>query len=162
MTRASITSRPIIRHMRACLALTDEAVSLGEVPIASLITDPQGHVIAHAHNRTRSSHDPTAHAEILVLRQACQKLGASRLDGCCLYVTLEPCAMCAAAIALAHIETLFFGAYDPKGGGVEHGVCFFQQPTCHHRPHVIGGVCETECGERLRQFFATKRPATTS
>jgi len=144
--------------MRSCLALADEAATLGEVPIGCLITDPHGRVIARSHNRTRSQHDPTAHAEILALRQACAHLQVARLDGSCLYVTLEPCAMCAAAISFAHIHTLYFGAYDPKGGGVEHGPRFFQQPTCHHRPHVIGGICEQDCAQRLQQFFLTKRP----
>ena len=114
-------------------------------------------ILARAGNRIVELCDPTAHAEILALRAAAAKLGAPRLDGCDLYVTLEPCAMCAAAISLAHIRRLAFGAYDPKGGGVDHGPRIFEQPTCHHRPDVIGGIGESRAGTLLRRFFQERR-----
>jgi len=116
-----------------------------------------GTVIAQAHNLTRTTSDPTAHAEMVAIRQAASLLQADRLSDCDVYVTLEPCAMCAAAISHARIRRLLFGAYDSKGGGVEHGAQFYQQPTCHHAPEVVGGIQEAECGALLQQFFATKR-----
>src|SRR5881398_3981785 len=114
----------------------------GEVRVGAVLTDTAGAIVAAAGNRVERDHDPTAHAEMLVLRAGAARLGAKRLAGCDLYVTLEPCPMCAAAIGLAHIRRLYFGAWDPKGGGVEHGPHIFDQPTCHHRPEVYGGIGE--------------------
>jgi tRNA(Arg) A34 adenosine deaminase TadA len=114
-------------------------------------------VLARAGNRTLALRDPTAHAELLAIRAACAKLGSDRLIDCDLYVTLEPCAMCAAAISFARIRRLYFGAADPKGGAVEHGPRFFAQPTCHHAPEVIGGIGESRAASLLKQFFARRR-----
>jgi tRNA(adenine34) deaminase len=114
-------------------------------------------VIAAAHNRPRALNDPSAHAEILAIRRACEILEDERLSGCDLYVTLEPCAMCAAAISFARIRRLYFGASDPKGGAVENGPRFFAQVTCHHAPEVYGGICESEAAALLREFFAGRR-----
>ena len=122
-----------------------------------LVDSVTGAVLARAGNRTEEGHDPTAHAEILVIRAAAALAGAARLPQADLYVTLEPCAMCAAAISFARIRRLYFGAYDPKGGGVEHGGRFFQQDTCHHAPEVIGGVAETRAAALLRDFFTKRR-----
>jgi len=116
-----------------------------------------GEVLARAGNRTLSLRDPTAHAELLAIRAACAKLGSERLTACDLYVTLEPCAMCAAAISFARIRRLYFGAADPKGGAVEHGPRFFRQPTCHHAPEVIGGLGEARAAALLKDFFAARR-----
>lgn len=128
----------------------------GEVPVgAALVRD--GIVLAAAGNRTLALSDPTAHAEMLVIRQACAAAGSQRLNGCDLYVTLEPCSMCAAAISFARIRRLYYAAPDPKGGGVDHGPRFFGQPTCHHAPEVYGGLREGEAAELLRSFFATRR-----
>ncbi len=130
----------------------------GEVPVGCVIVHGEsGQVLAAAGNGAIEQCDPTAHAEIVALRAACAKAGAPRLDGCDLYVTLEPCAMCAAAIGLARIRRLIFGAYDPKGGGVEHGPRIFTQPTCHHRPEIIGGVEEVRAAELLKEFFQARR-----
>jgi tRNA(Arg) A34 adenosine deaminase TadA len=114
-------------------------------------------IIAESRNAMRGSNDPTAHAEMVAIRAAAAKLGTSRLDDCTLWVTLEPCAMCAAAIAIARVKALRFAAEDPKGGGVVHGPRIFAQPTCHHRPDVLGGIGEEEAGELLRRFFAERR-----
>lgn len=133
------------------------AALAGEVPVGAVVIDPDsGEVIASAGNAGRARHDPTAHAEMLVLRAAAALRG-ERLDGLDLYVTMEPCAMCAGAIALARIRRLYFGAYDPKGGAVEHGVCLFAQPSCHHVPEAYGGIQERECREILQSFFAARR-----
>ena len=130
----------------------------GEVPVGAVIVDgTSGEVIAAAHNLTETGNDPTAHAEILAIRAAALKLKSPRLITCDLYVTLEPCAMCAAAIAHARLRRLYFSAYDPKGGGVEHGARFFHQPTCHHRPEVVGGIGEGRSAELLKTFFAERR-----
>lgn len=135
-----------------------KAAALGEVPVGVVIVKRNGgEIIAQAHNLTETNRDATAHAELLAIREASEKLGTPRLTGCDLYVTLEPCAMCAAAIAHARLDRLFFGAYDPKGGGVEHGPRFFTQPTCHHKPEVVGGLQEKECGELLKAFFEMRR-----
>jgi tRNA(adenine34) deaminase len=140
--------------MGQALAQAAEAAARGEVPIgAALVEASSGRVLASSGNRIVELNDPTAHAEMLVLRAA----GRARLDDCDLYVTLEPCAMCAAAISLARVRRLYFGAYDPKGGAVEHGPRWFQQPTCLHRPEVYGGIEETRAGELLRQFFLARR-----
>ncbi|MCJ2083692.1 nucleoside deaminase [Methylobacterium sp. J-090] len=132
------------------------AALAGEVPVGAVVVR-DGRVIAAAHNRPRALKDPTAHAEILAIRAACGILGDERLTGCDLYVTLEPCPMCAGAIAFARIRRLYFGAYDPKGGGVEHGPRVFNQPTCHHAPEVYGGFREAEAAGLLRAFFAERR-----
>lgn len=132
------------------------AEAAGEVPVGCVIVS-DGKVIARAGNRTLSDRDPTAHAELLAIRQAAAAFGAERLTGCDLYVTLEPCAMCAGAISLARIRRLYYGAADPKGGAVESGVRFFASPTCHHRPELYGGIDETEAARLLRGFFAARR-----
>ncbi|GJE56313.1 MULTISPECIES: nucleoside deaminase [Methylobacterium] len=133
-----------------------EAAALGEVPVgAAVVRD--GVVLAVAGNRPRTLHDPTAHAEILAIRAACAAIGDERLVGCDLYVTLEPCAMCAGAISFARIRRLYYGAADPKGGGVEHGPRVFNQPTCHHAPEVYGGFREAEAATLLRAFFQARR-----
>ncbi|TXN61383.1 nucleoside deaminase, partial [Methylobacterium sp. WL18] len=128
----------------------------GEVPVGAVVVR-DGVVLAVAHNRPRALHDPTAHAEILAIRAACASIGDERLSGCDLYVTLEPCPMCAGAISFARIRRLYYGAPDPKGGGVEHGPRVFNQPTCHHAPEVYGGFRETEAAALLRTFFAGRR-----
>jgi tRNA(Arg) A34 adenosine deaminase TadA len=144
--------------MAVALAEAERAAARGEVPVgAALVDAATGAVLAQAGNQTEALADPTAHAEMLVLRQAAARRGSARLEDCDLYVTLEPCAMCAAAISFARIRRLYFGAYDPKGGAVEHGPRFFGQPTCHHRPEVYGGIEEARAGELLRQFFAERR-----
>jgi tRNA(Arg) A34 adenosine deaminase TadA len=144
--------------MELALAEAERAARRGEVPVGAVLVDGvSGSVLAAAGNRVEELSDPTAHAEMLAIREAAAKLGASRLTGCDLYVTLEPCAMCAAAISLARLRRLYFGGYDAKGGGVEHGARFFAQPTCHHRPEVYGGICETEAGALLRAFFGERR-----
>jgi tRNA(adenine34) deaminase len=133
------------------------AFARGEVPVGAVVVDQAGQVLGRAANRVEELCDPTAHAELLALRQAAAALGAPRLDGCDLYVTLEPCAMCAAAISFARIRRLYFGAGDPKGGAVEHGARLFAQPTCHHRPEVLGGIDESRAADLLRRFFAARR-----
>jgi tRNA(adenine34) deaminase len=132
------------------------AAARGEVPVGCVIVRDGG-VIARAGNRTVADRDPTAHAEMLAIRDAAAFLGSERLDGCDLYVTLEPCAMCAAAASFARIRRLYYGAVDPKGGAVENGVQFFASPTCHHRPEVYGGMAEAEAGALLRDFFRERR-----
>jgi tRNA(adenine34) deaminase len=143
--------------MNLALAEAAEAARAGEVPVGAVLVDAQGHVLAKAGNRVEFLSDPTAHAEILALREAARVRGAPRLEDCDLYVTLEPCALCAAAISFARIRRLYFGAYDPKMGAVEHGPKFFAQPTCHHRPEIYGGIEEQRAGELLRGFFSDRR-----
>nr|PZN87742.1 MAG: tRNA-specific adenosine deaminase [Pseudomonadota bacterium] len=133
------------------------AADRGEVPVGAVIVSPEGAVVARAGNRTRELMDPTAHAEILVIREACRAIGSERLTGFSLYVTLEPCAMCAAAISFARIRRLYYGASDPKGGGVEHGARIFAQPTCHHVPEIYSGIGEREAAELLKTFFEARR-----
>lgn len=128
----------------------------GEVPVGAVVVK-DGRIIARAGNRTEELRDPSAHAEILALREAGKMLGEPRLMGCDLYVTLEPCPMCATAISFARIRRLYFGAYDPKGGGVDHGPKIYGQPTCHHAPEVVGGLEESRAGELLRNFFQDRR-----
>jgi tRNA(adenine34) deaminase len=128
----------------------------GEVPVGAVIVR-DGDVLARAGNRTLADQDPTAHAELLAVRAAAKTLGSERLTGCDLYVTLEPCAMCAAAVSFARIRRLYYGAADPKGGAVDNGVRFFSAPTCHHRPEVYGGIGEREAGALLKEFFAARR-----
>ncbi len=143
--------------MDLALAEAERAGELGEVPIGAVVVDASGKVLARAGNRTLALRDPTAHAEILAIRTACELLGTERLMTCDLYVTLEPCAMCAAAISFARIRRLYFGAADPKGGAVEHGPRFFAQATCHHVPEIVGGLRETEAANLLKDFFASRR-----
>jgi tRNA(Arg) A34 adenosine deaminase TadA len=133
------------------------AAERGEVPIGAVIIGPDGAVLAEAGNRTEQDRDPTAHAEMLAIRMAAAKLGQPRLVDCDLYVTLEPCPMCAQAISFARIRRLYWGAADPKGGGVEHGPRIFDQPTCHHRPELYPGIADVEAGELLRAFFRERR-----
>jgi tRNA(adenine34) deaminase len=133
-----------------------KAQARGEVPVGCVIVR-NGSVIASAGNRTLDDRDPTAHAEMLAIRAAAKLLGTERLTDCDLHVTLEPCAMCAAAISFARIQRLYYGAADPKGGAVEHGARFFAQPTCHHRPEIYGGIGESASGDLLREFFAARR-----
>jgi tRNA(adenine34) deaminase len=128
----------------------------GEVPVGCVVVR-DGTIVARAGNRTIADHDPTAHAELIAIRSAASALGSERLADCDLYVTLEPCAMCAAAMSFARIRRLYFGAADVKGGAVENGVRFFAAPTCHHRPEVYGGINESECGELLKSFFQARR-----
>jgi tRNA(adenine34) deaminase len=139
------------------LAIAAIAATKGEVPIAAAVVGGDGTLLATAHNRVEKRQDATAHAELLALRKAMKIRGAKYLQDCTLYVTLEPCAMCAQAASLAKVKKIVFGAYDPKGGGVEHGARVFSQSTCHHAPEVIGGVMEAECAALLRDFFAAKR-----
>lgn len=143
--------------MATALAAAQAAAAAGEVPVGAAVVAADGTVLAVAGNRVRRDHDPTGHAEILALRQAAATRGDARLADCDLYVTLEPCAMCAQAIAFARIRRLYFGAYDPKGGGVDHGPRIFQQATCHHRPEVYGGIGEAAAAALLRDFFTARR-----
>ncbi|WP_291298352.1 nucleoside deaminase [Elioraea sp.] len=143
--------------MQRALAEARAAASRGEVPVGAVVLGPDGRVLAAAGNRVEELSDPTAHAEILALRAAATLRGEPRLPDCDLVVTLEPCPMCAAAIALFRVRRLVFGAYDPKGGGVEHGPRVFSHPTCHHRPEIVGGVAEGEAAALLRDFFAARR-----
>ncbi len=143
--------------MERALAQARLAAERGEVPIGAVIVGPDGTVLAEAGNRTEGDRDPTAHAELLAIRLATAKLGAPRLVDCDLHVTLEPCPMCAQAISFARIRRLYYGAADPKGGGVEHGPRIFSQPTCHHAPEVYGGIEEVRAGALLRDFFARRR-----
>jgi len=142
--------------MKMALDEARAAAERGEVPVGCVIVRA-GEVIAHSGNRTLTDRDPTAHAELLVIRAAAATLGSERLTDCDLYVTLEPCAMCAAAMAFARIRRLYFGAADPKGGAVENGVRFFSAATCHHRPEVYGGINESECAALLKEFFQARR-----
>ena len=144
--------------MARALAEAEAAAGRGEVPVGAVLVDGQsGRVLAAAGNRCEEMRDPTAHAEMLVIRAAAAGRRAVRLKGSDLYVTLEPCAMCAAAVSLARVRRLTFGAYDPKGGGVDHGARVFDQPTCHHSPEVIGGVEETAAAALLKDFFTDRR-----
>lgn len=151
--------KPFASPMSIALDEARAAALRGEVPVGAVITDPQGRVIAQAGNRTREAADPTAHAEILALRAACAAVGSERLPGHSLWVTLEPCPMCAAAIGFARIERLYFGAADPKSGGVAQGPRIFAHPQCHHAPQVYDGIAEVEAAQLLREFFsALRRP----
>ena len=142
--------------MQAALGEARAAAARGEVPVGCVIVRG-GQIIARAGNRTLADKDATGHAELLAIRQASAALGTERLADCDLYVTLEPCAMCAAAMSFARIRRLYFGATDPKGGAVDNGVRFFSSPTCHHRPETYSGISESECVELLRGFFAARR-----
>jgi tRNA(adenine34) deaminase len=143
--------------MALAFAEAEAAGWRGEVPVGAVLIGADGAVVAKAGNQVEAERDPTAHAEMLVLRAGAATLGQKQLGGCDLYVTLEPCPMCAAAISLAHIRRLYFGAYDAKSGGVEHGPRIFDQPTCHHRPEIYGGIDERRAGALLRAFFKERR-----
>jgi tRNA(adenine34) deaminase len=149
-------SFPLPPPMRRALELAAAAAAAGEVPVGAVVTRGE-EVIAESGNAMRGSNDPTAHAEMEAIRNAAAELGTSRLDECTLWVTLEPCAMCAAAISIARLKALRFGAEDAKGGGVVHGARIFAQSTCHHRPDVLGGIGEAEAAEQLRRFFVERR-----
>ena len=149
-------SRPDPALMALALAEAERAGGRGEVPVGAVVVE-RGGVLALAGNRVEEFKDPTAHAELLAIRAAAQILGAPRLTDCDLYVSLEPCPMCAAAIGFARLRRLYFGAYDPKGGGVDHGPRIFEQPTCHHRPEIYGGIDEARAGAVLKRFFRERR-----
>ncbi len=144
-------------HMELALSEARLAAARGEVPVGAVVVAPDGRVVATAGNRTRELSDPTAHAEVLALREACRALQSERLPDHDLYVTLEPCPMCAAAISFARIRRLYYGAADPKGGGVEHGARVFSQPTCHHTPEIYPGLGEDEASLILKSFFTERR-----
>jgi tRNA(adenine34) deaminase len=146
-----------VSPMERALAEAQAAGARGEVPIGAVVTASDGTIIAAAGNRTRELSDPTVHAEMLVIRSACASLGSERLVGCDLYVTLEPCPMCAAAISFARIRRLYYGAPDPKGGGVEHGARVFNQSTCHHTPEIYAGLDEERSAMLLKAFFQGRR-----
>ena len=150
-----LTDKP--SPMQLALAEARAAGARGEVPVGAVLLAADGTLLAAAGNRTRELADPTAHAEMLVIREACRQAGEQRLVGASLYVTLEPCPMCAAAVSLARIQRLYWGAGDPKGGGVEHGPRVFSHPTCHHVPELYGGLCASEAAALLVSFFATRR-----
>lgn len=143
--------------MELAFAEAQAAATRGEVPVGATIVGSDRGVIARAGNRTLEWRDPTAHAEIIAIREACRVTGSERLPGCDIYVTLEPCTMCAAAISFARLRRLYFAAYDPKAGAVENGVYFFAQPTCHHAPDVYGGIDEMRARAMLRTFFTRRR-----
>lgn len=144
-------------HMDAALAEARAAAERGEVPVGAVVVSPEGHIVARAGNRTRELADPTAHAEMLTIRAACAALGSERLTGHDLYVTLEPCPMCAAAISFARIRRLYYGAADPKSGGTAHGARVFAHPQCHHVPEVYDGIGAGEAERLLKGFFEEKR-----
>jgi tRNA(adenine34) deaminase len=143
-------------YMDLALEEARAAVAAGEVPVGCVIVH-DGEVVARAYNRTLADRDPTAHCEMLAIRQAADALASERLSDCDLYVTLEPCAMCAGAISFARIRRLYYGAADPKGGAVDSGVRYFASPTCHHRPEVYGGLAEAEAAALLKDFFRARR-----
>ncbi|MEO7655634.1 MAG: nucleoside deaminase [Sphingomicrobium sp.] len=148
---------PLPPPMRRALDLAREAAAAGEVPVGAVITRGDDEILAEARNAMRSTSDPTAHAEMVAIRAVARALGTSRLDDCVLWVSLEPCAMCAAAISIARLKALRFAAEDPKGGAVVHGPRWFSQPNCHHRPDILGGIGEGESAALLRAFFAERR-----
>ena len=148
---------PFVSHMPQALEQARAAALRGEVPVGAVLVAPDGRVVATAGNRTRADSDPTAHAEILAIRAACRDAGSERLPGHTLWVTLEPCPMCAAAIAAARIETLYYGADDPRMGGVRHGARVFDHPQCHHRPAVYDGISAAESRALLQDFFRDRR-----
>ncbi|OAO05093.1 tRNA adenosine(34) deaminase TadA [Parasphingorhabdus sp.] len=145
-----------ISFMGEALALARTAVALGEVPVGAVIVKDR-RIIGRGHNRTRIDHDPTAHAEIVAIREAARHLDDDRLEGCDLWATLEPCTMCAGAIAHARIRRLYYGATDPKGGGVASGINFFEAPSCHHKPEIYAGLDEDESAALLKDFFVNRR-----
>jgi tRNA(adenine34) deaminase len=143
--------------MEIALEEARAAADRGEVPVGAVVTDKSGQILARAGNEVEARHDPSAHAEMLALREAARKLGQTRLGDCTLTVTLEPCPMCAQAASFFRVARVVFGAYDPKGGGVDHGARVYAASSCHHHPEVVGGVREGEAASLLRQFFAEKR-----
>jgi tRNA(adenine34) deaminase len=143
--------------MKEALQLAHKAAICGEVPVGAVIVDAAGEVVARSHNLVEAGGDVTAHAEMLAMREATATLGSKFLEDCSLYVTLEPCAMCATAISYARLKRIYFGAYDPKSGGVEHGATIFRQTTTHHQPEVYGGIMEAECAAVLKNFFEARR-----
>lgn len=151
-----MTGFPPSSFMARALELAEQAAHAGEVPVGAVVVH-QGRIVGEGANAPRALRDPTAHAEMIAIRAAARALGSERLTGCALWVTLEPCAMCAGAIAQARIAEVFYGADDPKGGGVVHGPRVFAHPTCHHRPAVSGGIGASRAAELLRRFFADKR-----
>jgi len=144
------------KPMEMAFALAEQAALAGEVPVGAVIVR-EGALVAADRNRMRASGDPTAHAEMLAIRAALAKIGSGRLAQCDLYVTLEPCTMCAGAIAHTRLRRVYYGAEDPKGGAIDNGVRFFSQPTCHHAPEVVGGIAEEKAAQMLRKFFAERR-----
>lgn len=146
-----------ISHMEAALAEARAAADAGEVPVGAVIVGPDGTVLARARNRMREMRDPTAHAEMLAIRAACAALGSERLTGCDLYVTLEPCPACAGAISAARIARLYYGAADPKSGGVAQGPRVFEHPQAHHKPEIYGGIAEEAAAALLKVFFSGRR-----
>ena len=148
---------PFSRHMQAALDEARSAFMRGEVPVGAVVVAPDGRIVARAGNRTRELADPSAHAEMLAIRAACARLGSERLPGHDLHVTLEPCAMCAGVIAAARIRRLYYGASDPRSGGVAHGARVLSHPQAHHRPEVYSGIAESDCAALLKQFFADRR-----
>lgn len=153
----SETPEVLPTFMDLALAEAEKAAARGEVPIGCVIVDGEGRVVAAEGNRTLEMRDPTAHAELLAIREACAKTGSERLTGLDIYVTLEPCPMCATAISFARLRRLYFAAADEKGGGVEHGPRIFAQKTCHHAPEIYGGIGERRAADMLRSFFAVRR-----
>lgn len=151
-----MTGFPLPEPMRAALQAARDAAARGEVPVGAVVT-LHGRIVATSANAPRALNDPTAHAEVLAIRAAAATLGRERLEGCHLWVTLEPCAMCAGAISHARLARLIYAAADPKGGAVEHGPRWFGQPTCHHRPEVLSGMGEGEAAALLRDFFRARR-----
>ena len=143
--------------MEIALQEARAAAARGEVPVGAVVTDRSGQVLAQAGNEVEARHDPSAHAEMLVLREAARKLGQTRLGDCTLTVTLEPCPMCAQAASFFRVARVVFGAYDPKGGGVDHGARIFAASSCHHQPEIVGGMREGECAALLRAFFEARR-----
>jgi tRNA(Arg) A34 adenosine deaminase TadA len=143
--------------MDCAFAEAQASAARGEVPVGAAIVCGDRGIVASAGNRTLEWHDPTAHAEVIAIREACRVLGSERLPGCDIYVTLEPCTMCAAAISFARLRRLYFAAQDPKAGAVENGVCFYAQPTCHHAPEVYGGIDESRARDLLQRFFKRLR-----
>ncbi|MCM8557839.1 nucleoside deaminase [Sphingomicrobium sediminis] len=152
-----MTRFPLPDPMRRALDLAAAAAEAGEVPVGAVVVDAAGKTIGEGENRMRRNRDPSGHAEIIALRAAAAELGSERLDGCSLWVSLEPCAMCAGAISLARISKLYFAAEDPKGGAVLHGPRLYTQPTCHHRPDIMSGMGEEDAAAQLRDFFAARR-----
>lgn len=148
---------PFTSHMDEALSEARAAAERGEVPVGAVVIGPDGRLLARAGNRTRELNDPTAHAEILAIRAACAVLGSERLTGCDLYVTLEPCPMCAAAISAARLRRLYYGAADPKSGGVAQGPRVFTHPQCHHAPDIYDGLAAEEASRLLTAFFAARR-----
>ena len=144
-------------YMAAALREARAAAAQGDVPVGAVLVAADGSILAKTQNRMRRDHDPTAHAEMLAIRAACARLHNERLSDTTLYVTLEPCPMCAAAIAEARIARLYYGAPDPKGGAVDNGIALFSQPSCHHAPDIYGGLCESECSKLLKDFFSARR-----